>query len=75
MLYDRSDPAWEQRLLSTPPLRDQHGRRVLLMRTGAWNPDMADFRQACRIVQSSEVTMEHIATARIIVTSFLVLPK
>ena len=43
---DRSDPAWQQRLLSMPPLRDQHGRRLLLLRTGVWNPDKADFRQA-----------------------------
>lgn len=43
--FARSDPAWEQRLLSTPPLRDQHGRRLVFMRTGAWNPDKAGFRQ------------------------------
>jgi len=43
--FDRTEPVWRQRLLSTPPVRDQHGRRILLMRTGVWNPEKVDFQQ------------------------------
>merc|ERR1711879_1063711 len=43
--FDRTEPVWRQSLLSTPPLRDQHGRRVVLVRAGIWNPQTVDFRQ------------------------------
>ena len=43
--FERSEHMWAQRVLSTPPLRDQHGRRLFFMRLGGWNPDKADFRQ------------------------------
>ena len=44
--FEKSDPVWNMRVVSTPPLRDQHGRRLFLMRAGEWNPDKVPFAQA-----------------------------
>ena len=44
--FEKSDPVWDERVMSTPPVRDQHGRRLFLMRAGAWNPDKIPFSEA-----------------------------
>ena len=49
--YYRSEPAWQQRVLSTPPLRDRHGRRLFFIRAGVWNPEKIDFRQASIVMR------------------------
>ena len=47
--FEKSNPVWDQRLFSSPPLRDQHGRRLFLMRVAPWNPDKVPFSQARKI--------------------------